>query len=599
MTRMHDRWARVAKLALGAFAIAFVVGIEVRWARFANLALGAFAIAFVVTHIIAVFKENVNWDEFALLQRGERTFATGQLFGGGRPGLGTLAVMPFAYGCRASMDAIHAARLAWLVPTIGILAGIFAFVLRATRRQPDAWQSGVLATALLALVPVFMKYSVQVRTDQPAVVAAIWGGVALFASANRARWAFVAGALFAIGYLFSQKAVYITALVAIVVAGDAFIEGRIEWRRELVRVCGTCAGAILAIVGYRFVVPLFYATPNTVTVSSGLDLFDFYRRALGYRVYWEILPTLVPHMILLGCLIVATVRASRHRSAHVRPLLVALGVAAAGLAVGRFHAAAFPYFWITLGVFFAIAAALGWPGICATFPRVRVPLFLVVSGWLVVNAVRVTTSMLEDSQAVQRDTLGFVDRNFDKSFRSYDTHGAMFCRADPDPIAGSMVSSLMAKFSGPESARATHDFIEDFRARPIAILMPNQLEFYPRAIKEFWDNNYQRYYGPVRIAGRKIDGKAGTRFEYDVFVPGRYRWRTRDGQPSRLVIDGRPVAPTIELVKGAHAVELLDDASGLLVLDVPEPPWLGQTPFYSTRDDQRWHEQHDKVPVFR
>ena len=87
-----------------------------------------------------------------------------------------------------------------------------------------------------------------------------------------------------------------------------------------------------------------------------------------------------------------------------------------GVAVGLFHAAAFRYFWMTLGLFPAIAFAIAREPILglaqAATPRAR---RLAVVGFCLLLAVPGVMTMgflLSDAQAVQRDSLGFVHRNF-------------------------------------------------------------------------------------------------------------------------------------------------------------------------------------------
>ena len=75
------------------------------------------------------------------------------------------------------------------------------------------------------------------------------------------------------------------------------------------------------------------------------------------------LPTLVPHALLLvGCVAAGGLawRAPAPASAGAsRPtLLLAFAVLALGAGVAAFHAGAFFYFWMTLGLFPAVAFAL-------------------------------------------------------------------------------------------------------------------------------------------------------------------------------------------------------------------------------------------------
>ena len=54
------------------------------------------------------------------------------------------------------------------------------------------------------LLPAFLEWSLQVRSDHIALVGATWGGVALLASRRRPALAVCAGLCFGIGWLSSQ-----------------------------------------------------------------------------------------------------------------------------------------------------------------------------------------------------------------------------------------------------------------------------------------------------------------------------------------------------------------------------------------------------------
>lgn len=187
------------------------------------------AVAYVVAHVCAVFTEAIHWDELLLFNRAEESIRTGVLNGGGRPGLIMFFVIVFVDGCDSVVTVTHQARLVWVVFTMLILVGVFELVRRAARGAEYAVIAAVLATAALALVPVFMRWSLHVRSDHPAVMLALWGGVALLASRNRAGWSLAGGVLLGAGYLSSQQALYITALVLLIAAGDMFIERRWWW----------------------------------------------------------------------------------------------------------------------------------------------------------------------------------------------------------------------------------------------------------------------------------------------------------------------------------------------------------------------------------
>ena len=566
--------------------------------RAAQVVLGALALAFVATQLAAVYTESVNGDELALAQRAERTIATGHLEGGGRPGLATIALLPFVDGCSATVPAIEAARLAWLAITFALVGGLFAFLRLAARRGPQPWLAAGLGTALLVLVPVVLQFSLHVRTDQPAIAAGLWGGVAVLASGfRRWPWALLAGALFGAGFLFTQKVIYIVALVGVVALGDLFVERSFAWRRELLRAAAVAIGAVAVVAAYYQIVPLFYAPRPPASADRVLDTFDWLRRALGYSTYRAMLPTLVPHVIGLVLLVTSTVIASRKRSEHVRPLLVALAVMAVGFVVGRFHRSAFPYFWMTLGLFFASAIALGWGGIRAVLPRAHGAIAAVLVGWCLYHAIPARAGHLADTQAIQEAALGFVDRNFERSQRGFHPEGALFCRRDPDPIPARFNDGLHAYFSGPRRAERIADFIRQHRTRPIAFVVETRRVLnYPREIAELWATHYVRYYGPVKIAGRMIAGRRGERLQVELIVPGAYRWLVRDTARGTISVGGAQLRPGDGLVleAGTHEIALLDDVDGMLVLAVKDPPWLTRVPFFAQPGDLTFYERLER-----
>jgi hypothetical protein len=302
-----------------------------------------------------------------------------------------------------------------------------------------------------------------VRTDQPALAAAVWGGVALFAAHPRIGWAVLAGALFAFGYLFSQKAVYIVALVGLVTLGDLYIDGRMQLRREALRAAAIVAGAAAVLGGYRFILPLFYEQPHVMSVDEGTSLFSWLRMALGYRVYADMLPTVIPHLVALAVIAVAALVALRRQLPARKPLLVALGCAVLGLAVGKFHAAAFPYFWMTLGIFFATAIAIAWPALGEVWPRARLGLAGLVAAGMFYNLVTARRDTLEDTQSIQRETLTSSTASTPRSVVSRAQRAVLPPRSGS--AAGPPRQATLRWFSGKLGKQHTDEFHELARGR--------------------------------------------------------------------------------------------------------------------------------------
>ena len=103
--------------------------------RAAGISLVILAVILMALHLVAVFTESINWDEFAFLFRGDNSLRTGSLHSGGRPGLALLALLPFASGCSDSVSAIRSARLLWSLVTIASVLGFF-YLLRNAIPQP-------------------------------------------------------------------------------------------------------------------------------------------------------------------------------------------------------------------------------------------------------------------------------------------------------------------------------------------------------------------------------------------------------------------------------------------------------------------------------
>ena len=175
--------------------------------------LAAVLLALLVPRWISIFTESINWDEFTMLARVDRTLRLGDVDGGGRPGLVTLILTPFLRHCVDAITTAVRARILWQLITLAYLCGVFFLVrnwFRFSRRPENGYLEGAAAVALLAFLPAFVAWSVQVRSDQAALAAAVWGGVCLLS--ERRRLAVVAGLLFGLALLCTQKAVYPAAL---------------------------------------------------------------------------------------------------------------------------------------------------------------------------------------------------------------------------------------------------------------------------------------------------------------------------------------------------------------------------------------------------
>jgi hypothetical protein len=535
--------------------------------------------------VISVFTENVNLDEFVLLARAADTLATGQLVSGGRPGLGTLILLPFVRECTEAIAAVRGARLLWVGFTVALVSGLW-FLLSAFLRSSGRRAGGAaLGVALLVFVPAFLRYSIQVRTDQPAIALGLWGGVALIASRRSAPWALLAGLSYGVGFLFSQKLIYVAALTALLALGELLLRREFDFRRELTRLVLCATGGLAVLLAYRALIPLLFEPARLQSFAGGLSTFAYYRSEIGFFAYVLMLPNLFAHFVLLALLLYATVSASRRDDTAWRTLAVAWAIVALGIAVMLFHAGAFPYFWMTLGLFPAAAFAVGLDPIRSSFTRTHV--WRVVGSsifaFLVIQATLTQAGLLQDTQRSQRDSLAFIERNFDAGQEGFHPERALFCRDTADPFPIFLQGPGLRRYWGPERERLSQELIGEFRRRPVVFMLDSfRLDWFPPEIQDFWDSNYQLYYESVWVPRLKLDGLRGSRESLHVLVPGDYRWQGGDGRPD-LRLAGRRLAKgdIIDLPAGDHDVEFLRDIeAGSLILDLAEPPREMEGSFY-------------------
>jgi hypothetical protein len=551
-------------------------------------------LVFLGLHAAAIYTVALNWDEFAVFHRIARSLDDGVLRASSHPGLTELVLWPFVEDCRDEIAVGRAARWLWLGLTLAYLAGIGALLAELLRGRPQRMHDAALGAALLGLLPAFLEWSLQVRSDHIALVGASWGGVALLASRRRPALAACAGLCFGIGWLSSQKAAYVGALVALLALAQLL--ARREWRprRELVRAAlasGVFCAVVLAfaaLIGSRFTLPETHPTgalPQPALVQRHLDVFEHYRRTIGYSQYIEMLPTLVPHLALLALLAAASLTALRRRSQRGR-IALAWAVLALGAAVGAFHAAAFAYFWLTLGLFLALALALA-------LAPIRELLFARRGHWLrpasaalwlalALPATLQSVALLHDTQAVQRESLAFVRHNFTPDQTGFHPEGGLFCAAN-QPFGSWMSFTIYEHFGGEQREANTRYLLGLFREEPLHYLVQSfRLNQFPLELRRFWADNYQPYRASVFVAGRHLEGVRGETRAFEIVVPGRYRWLPLGG-PQPVQIDGQRIEAGATLVLGEaeHEVSFPEAAScGLLLLALTDPPGAAPLTFY-------------------
>ena len=562
--------------------------------RTGRIALAVALLAFAALRVATVYTTAFNWDEFALFHDVALTAQTGELNSAGHAGLPQAALLPLVRDCHDEIAVGCIARLAWLALTWSYLAAVFALLYQLLPADRHRGHDAALGTALLGLFPAFLEWSIQVRTDQVALAGGAWGAALLVASRRRAWLGLAAGVAFGVGWLGTQKLAYVAALAGLLAAGDLALRAEWRGRREIARAAGMALGAALVVLGWRWIVSSAFAVApghsaiagtSPETVRNYLDVFHFYRETIGYSQYHAALPSLGPHLALLAAMIAATLAMEQ---AHTSRLALAWAVVALGTAVGAFHAAAFAYFLMTLGLFVVVALALALPAIRSAFGnrwpssvRLATP---VVWAALLLGAGMQASLALDDSQAVQRESLRFVHRNFSPDRAGFQPETALFCGVR-QPIGLWFSQRIFRTFEGPQRDSEVQQLIQRFRAEPVHYLVQSfRLNQFPEPLRVFWDDNYQPYRGSVFVAGRRLRGEAGERADFDLLIAAPYRWLPL-ANANTIRIDGERIAPAEVrmLAPGRHTVSFdADQTRGLLVLALDDPPRDAPESFYKS-----------------
>ncbi len=557
--------------------------------RRVRLAIWSILAAIGLLRVVFVFTENVNWDEFALFQRAEILANTGILQGGGRPGLVNLVLLPVAATCADTVQALTQLRLGWTLMVFGSVA-LFALLLRAALPpSPYRWIAIATAVGLWVLSPDFLRYSVHVRTDQPAIFFGLLGGLALAVRPAAFRWALAAGAFFALGFLASQKLVYVAALATLLAVAARTHDPEVHWRREMMR-AGTVALSFVGLVlVYRFAsASTGVGDPSLAPVAGIRRVFAYYRETIGFTHYRSLAFRNVHVLLALG--VAAGFSAWRLRRGLRGQALPALAIGAVtlGLLVVWVHAARFPYFFLVLGLFPATAVGLALGplleelGSSASRKAVLLlPIWIPMVGF---GAYATADIALGDGQAPQREAIRFVSENFSPDDRGFDPFGEFGCRGESDPFPARFYQSVWFTFVVADGSAEVERMIREFRDRPVVFMLePPAHHPYPFELTHFWDTRYVRYSGYVRIPGREIRSGPGWVDTFEVIVPGRYRWHPADGRSDRLVVNGIELAPGegVDLAeRGFASIGLPEGGIGMFALEVRDPPTPRGEPFF-------------------
>jgi hypothetical protein len=542
-----------------------------------------------------VFSEVINWDEFALLDRAARTLHSGTVDGGSRPGLVTILLIPFVRDCVDAVYSVVNARLLWQIVTTFYLVGVFFLVRRwfaHSGRPREGLAQGLLAVGLLAFLPAFVVWSIQVRTDQAALAAAAWGGVLLLSTSH---WrAAAAGVLFAISLLSTQKGLYPIALSGLLFATSTIARLQLQpanWRAELLlagkRVALACLAAGAAVAVYLALVPEASTLASQGSLMSALETMRFTRASQGFRIYTVHATRLVVHWALFLVLVAWTLRVLWNRDKEELPLIATSWLSLAlGLAVIAFHGSSFPYFIMTAGLFPALALAMTAGRPIALAGRSAWTIVVVLVVFAAMQGARESIQMLQDTQWEQRETLRLVYDSPLRERRGYQVEGALFCMNDPDPLPVLFSAGIHRRFrQSPVAERNTEVWIKEFRDRPVAYIVDSyRLWQFPPAVREFWSEHYIWYARSLYLVGYNISEAR----DLDVIVGGVYRWDADIASPQAgLRLNGLvfPPGAEIELKPGSQRAEALGEgARGQLILaDLPRPERDGYPFFYLRR----------------
>jgi hypothetical protein len=555
-----------------------------------NVAFGAlFCVGLTVNFFVVAAHENVNWDEFGMLLRAALTLESDVLKGGGRPGLGTVVLMPFVAGCTNPVEVVEKTRWLWSVFSLGYVAA-FCVLLRqlfAKRRnvfgRRFAWQDALLAGGLLCVMPLWLRWSVQIRTDQGALFFGLWASVALAASVRNPRLAALAGAGFVVAALFTQKAAYIAALGGTLCLGGQWLSNDLEWRRELRRAAWLFLGAALVVGVWTLYARSFSEPPKMATFAAGAKAFAFQERTLGYQLYGHLLEYLRPHIIITVIGMACSIFSRFSKRSLGKELGVGLAVLTLGVAIALFHRSTFAYFWMTIGLFAAAVPAIMMGPVRAALPT-YLSSGLTAAAWLaLLGAAREPAQRLfEDTRSHQSKTFDFINRNFAPDAVGFHPESATLCRQSRSEFTTYFSATIYSVFYARDTTEQSRLFIERFRKEPVMFIIDSyRLRKFPELVRRFWSEHYIPATPSISILGSPVGGEWPSKRVMDVFVAGEYQWSPTAGR-GEIDVDGDVLSAgqRVHLEPGDHQISVSKGTSGYLHWAVTDPVPSRGRPFF-------------------
>src|SRR5262249_29622129 len=185
----------------------------------------------------------------------------------------------------------------------------------------------------------------------------------------------------------------------------------------------------------------------------------------------------------------------------------------------------------------AIAAWLARLG-----PRAVPAVAVAFAAMLALPAALEAALLLRDTQAGPRGSLALLHRSFPRADARLQPQRAPFCPAGRQPIPTHFSQKIYQRFAGPGREANTERMLRTFRRTPIKFIVQSfRLNQFPVELRRFWAENYQPYRASVFVAGRRLSGPRGAELDFEIVVPGAYRWLPAGG-PHAIELEGRTLA---------------------------------------------------------